>query len=181
MSTLINNDKQLETLILNELRKAFANIADNIFNRLWKNISKDIYDKPSSKYYDRTNEFFNSLIKPNVKVSNGVVTVTVGMDYTKMSPKSGDAGKFNAHQGFKNVDSWRGMPVSEALLSWWDYGTDNQYASLPRTDYWYDVFGDRGYNDNPTYKNLEKIIDEEIVKILSKFGDVKKNIKITIS
>lgn len=66
----IRDDIQLKKIILNELKKSFANIANEINSKLWKNISNKIYNKNPSPYYDRTNEFFNSLIKPNVKVSN---------------------------------------------------------------------------------------------------------------
>ena len=50
----IRDDIQLEKIILNELKKSFANIANEINLKLWKNISNKIYDKNPSPYYDRT-------------------------------------------------------------------------------------------------------------------------------
>lgn len=171
----ITNDAELKAVLLKEISVALNKAAFEIQNQLWIKIFSEIYMKPESDFYQRTDEFFKCVIKPEVKVDGFTVSVEIGMDSSKMSPIIDSNPMFNKHMSQTGADSWRGMTISEALLSWYDYGTDNNVMpSVQKTNYWYDIMGDRGYKDNPDYKNMEKVFDEIIYKELSKIGTVTK-------
>lgn len=171
----IKNEAQLKVVLIKQVAESFENISKKITDELMKNINERIYSKgASSIYYERTYQFFDAIIIPEVKITNGKVFVEVGVDYTKIKPMMGESHQFNKHMGFNSVDSWRGMTVGEALLSWWDYGTDNGRLSLPQTNYWYDVFGDREYASQPNYKKLDDLVNEIMSKHLGSLGKVVK-------
>jgi len=152
------------------MQEAIDEIASTIAAELTSNIQSEIYNSPPSKYYDRTNEFLHSVIKPEVKVSNNEVSALIGMDYTKMRPKLTTPDKFNAHMSIDGNPNWGNTSVSEGLLTWWDSGTNNSVLpSVPATNYWYDVFGDR-VGDSPNYKKLDDLIEKVVTKHLKKFG-----------
>ena len=156
--------------LVKEMKEAIKEIAETIASDLTRNIQTEIYNKPPSKYYDRTMEFLQSVIKPNVKVSNGEVSVTIGMNAMNMNSYWVGNGKFNAHMNVDGNSNWGSNSVSEGLLSWWDAGTRNDYLpSVPATNYWYDVFGDRA-GESPNYVKLDKLIDSVVKKHLNKFG-----------
>lgn len=167
---VILNDEQLTAELKKEMSEAIKEIAETIASELTKNIQDDIYAKPTSKYYDRTMEFLNSVIQPSVVVSGNEVSVTIGMDSKKMNSYYVGNGKFNSHMSIDGSSNWGSNSVSEGLLSWWDAGTNNKYLpSVPATNYWYDVFGDRA-GASPNYKKLDDLIDRTIEKHLNKFG-----------
>lgn len=171
----ITNETQLRMVIVQELKKALQIAAQNIHDELWDNIFSRIYSKSESEFYERTQEFLDSVIHPIVKVNGFDVEVTIGMDSSRMHPRQGDSGMFNQHMDIYGNDSWHGKSIPESLLSWWDTGTTNsRLPELDKTDYWFDVMGDRGYKDNPDYKNAQKIFDEAIVRELSKIGIVSR-------
>ena len=170
---LIKNEAQLREVIIENLRKSMESLAENITDKLMKNINERIYSVgSSSEYYERTYQFFDAIIIPKVEVKGNKVSVEVGMDYTRLKPQMGSEGQFNKHMGFPSVDSWRGMTVGEALLSWWDYGTTDGIVNLKQTNYWYDVFGDRACSSNPNYKKLDDLIDKIISQELGEIGVV---------
>jgi hypothetical protein len=171
----IKNESQLQTVIIESMRQSMESLAKNITDQLMKNINERIYSSgSSSQYYQRTYQFFDAIIMPKVEVKGNKVSVEVGMDYTKLKPQMGGEGQFNKHMGFPSVDSWRGMTVGEALLSWWDYGTADGIVNLRQTNYWYDVFGDRAYSSDPNYKKLDDLIDSIIHHELGEIGIVYK-------
>ena len=81
----------------------------------------------------------------------GNISITIGMDSSKIESFIGQSGKFNQHMSIDGSTSWNGIPISEALLTWWDEGTRNSFVNLKPTNYWTDVFGDSGRKDNPNY------------------------------
>lgn len=167
---IIENDKQLDSALEKEMKEAIDEIATTIAGELMSSIQSNIYSSPPSKYYKRTKEFFNSVIQPNVVVSNGEVSVTVGLNSNAMSSYWNPEGLFNAHMSVDGSSNWGSNSVAEGLLSWWDTGTKNDYLpSVPATNYWYDVFGDHA-SDHPNYKKLDDLIDRVIKKHLNKFG-----------
>ena len=171
----IRNEAQLKSILLGQMAGMFDNLSKDITTELMKNINERIYSQGSStEFYERTYQFFDAIIIPQVKISGNKVSVEVGMDVSKIKPMMGEPHQFNKHMGFNSVDSWRGMTVSQALLSWWDYGTSNGNLSLPQTDYWYDVFGDRGYSAQPNYKKLDEMIEKAMKKGMEGFNVKKK-------
>ena len=172
---IINNDTELKAVMLKKISDALFEAASEIQNQLWTKVFSEVYGKSETAFYERTNQFFKSIIKPEVKTNGLEVSVTIGIDSSKMSPQIGRDGMFNKHMSQLGADSWRGMTISEALLSWYDYGTDNSsFPSIPQTNYWYDVMGDRGYKDNPDYKNMKKTFDEIVNKEIGKLGFITK-------
>lgn len=111
----------------------------------------------------------------------GNISITIGIDSSKIESFIGQSGKFNQHMSIDGSTSWNGIPISEALLTWWDEGTRNSFVNLKPTNYWTDVFGDSGRKDNPNYYLLEKLIDGEINKALSKFGIVENKVPLKIT
>ena len=169
---LIESDDQLESALIKEIKEAINEIASTIAGELTSSIQSNIYNSPPSKYYKRTMEFLNSVIKPNVVVSGGEVSVVIGLDSNVMNATWNDGNLFNAHMSVDGSSNWGSNSVSEGLLSWWDTGTKNDYLpSVPATNYWYDVFGDHA-SDNPNYKKLDDLIDKIVTKHLKKFGIV---------
>lgn len=164
---------QISNFIVLEVKKALAEVAQEITQELYDNLT-GIYMYPRSVFYTRTEQFLNALIKPKVYVIDNEVTVTVGMDSTLIhsNPRPTDNNKqFGEHSSFDRSDKWHGKSIGEALLGWWDEGTSNNVApSLPQTNYWYDVFGDRGYKDSPNYTKLNKLLNDKLTEKLSKFG-----------
>ena len=168
---LIESDKQLESALTKEMKDAINEIASTIAGELTSSIQSNIYSSPPSKYYTRTMEFLNSVIKPNVVVSSGEISATIGLNSNFMNSYWNE-GLFNAHMSVDGSSNWGSNSVSEGLLSWWDTGTRNDYLpSVPTTNYWYDVFGDHA-SDNPNYKKLDDLIDKVVTKHLKKFGIV---------
>lgn len=160
---------------MKDLEVIFTNLAKDITDELIKNVNERIYSKgASTEFYERTYQFFDAIIIPEVKVSGNKVSVDVGIDHTKINPMVGNSGQFNKHMGFNSVDTWRGITVGEALLSWWDYGTDNGRLSISQTNYWYDIFGDRGYTSQPNYKKLDDMIESAIKKGMTGFKIKKR-------
>jgi hypothetical protein len=172
----ITNDVELRTYVLKEVQKAMKIASNRIGQQLWLNVFSRISILPETEFYERTGQFLDSIIRnPEVEVNGNSVSVVIGMDSSKMKPMMSSTGQLNQHSSYMGVDSWRGMSVSEALLSWEDYGTDNNiFPSLQQTNYWYDVMGDRGYKGNPDYKTMEKTFDEIMYKELSNIGTVIK-------
>lgn len=172
----ITNDVELRTYVLKEVQKAMKIASNRIGQQLWLNVFSRTSILPETEFYERTGQFLDSVIRnPEVEVNGNSVSVVIGMDSSEMKPMMGSAGQLNQHMSYRGVDSWRGMSVSEALLSWEDFGTNNNtFPSLEKTNYWYDVMGDRGYKDNPDYKTMEKTFDEIMYKELSKIGTVVK-------
>ena len=173
----IDNDVQLQKILLQSLKKALQNISKNIYENLKKNVLK-IYHTSESIYYDRTMYFFNSIIVPEIKISNNEVYVDIGMDYTKIKQKINQNNKLNAHMSIDSNSNWNGISISEALLTWLDQGTENSpIYNSPQTNYWYDVMGSRGYLSNLgqiNYKKLDEMIELELNKGLSSFGTITK-------
>ena len=172
----ITNDAELRAYVLIEIQRAMKMASAKIGQELWMNVFSRTSILPETEFYERTGQFLDSVIRiPQVEVSGNSVSVEIGMDSSKMSPMMGLPGQLNKHIGDKGVDSWRGMSISEALLSWEDYGTNNSsFPSLEKTNYWYDVMGDRGYKDDPDYKTMEKTFDEIMYRELSKLGTITK-------
>ena len=171
----ITNDAQLKAAILKELKIALDKASAKIQLQLWDSIFSKIYSKPESEFYDRTREFLDSVIKPEVKTNGFSVEVTLGMDSSKMTPTQNDDRFFNAHMDIYGNEEWHGETIPESLLSWWDTGTTNsKLPSLPQTDYWFDIMGDRGYKDNPDYQKAIDIIEETVEKELSKIGIIRR-------
>ena len=169
---LIESDERLKSALIKEMKEAINEIANTIAGELTSSIQSNIYNSPPSKYYKRTMEFLNSVIKPNVTVSGGEVSVIVGLNPNAMNSYWNPEGLFNAHMSVDGSSNWGSNSVSEGLLSWWDTGTKNDYLpSVPATNYWFDVFGDHA-SDNPNYKKLDDLIDKIVTKHLKKFGIV---------
>lgn len=178
----IKDENQLKELISQELEKALRNIAQNISSQLTENILQDIYGNPVSEYYDRTMQFLKSVIKPTVTIKGDSVSVTIGMDSSLIESSLGGKNKLNKHMSVDGSDVWNGIPISEAILTWWDEGTKNSpIKNLSATNYWTKVMGDSGRKNNPNYNKLESVINQEIIKALSKFGDIKPLVKLNMS
>lgn len=175
MAKRITSQQQLLEVFHQEMAQVLEYVSKEITDKLMNTINSRIYSRGhSSEYYTRTYQFFDSIIMPQVEVKRDSVSVKIGMDYTKMKPMIAENnGMFNQHMGFPSQDSWRGITVSEALLSWWDYGTDSSIHSLPQTNYWKDVFGDRAYEENPNYVKLDKLIEEIMIREFGKFGNIR--------
>ena len=157
---------------MKEITKAIEEISEEIASQLTQNIQEGIYNQPESKYYKRTQEFINSVIKPTVKINGNEISVTVGMDSNVMNATWNEGNLFNSHMSIDGSPTWGSQSVAEGLLTWWDSGTQNNYLpSVPATNYWYDVFGDRA-GENPNYKKLEELTDKIINKHLKKFGGI---------
>lgn len=174
--TNITSDAELKAALIQTIKNAMKIASARIGQELWVSVFSRTSILPETEFYERTGQFLESVIRnPEVKVEGNSISVTFGMDSSKMSPSMGFPGQLNKHASDKGVDSWHGMSVSEALLSWEDYGTDNSsFPSLERTNYWYDVMGDRGYKDKPDYKTMEKTFNEIIYSELSKAGIVSR-------
>jgi hypothetical protein len=169
---IIKNEQDLKNTLLVECNKALKEISETIASQLTENIQDGIYNKAPSKYYKRTQEFIQSIIKPQVKISGNEIIVNVGMDSVFMNATWNEGNFFNSHMSIDGNSNWGSNSVAEGLLSWWDAGTQNDVLpSVPATNYWYDVFGDRA-GQNPNYKKLEDLIDKTINKYLKKFGIV---------
>lgn len=167
---LIESDEQLKSELIKEMQEAINEVAGTIAMELTNSIQSNIYNSPPSAYYDRTYEFLQSVIKPEVTVSGNEVSALIGMDYKKITARLTPPNKFNAHMSVDGNPSWGSASVAEGLLTWWDTGTNNAVLpSVPATNYWYDVFGDHA-NDNPNYKKLDDLIDKVVTKHLKKFG-----------
>lgn len=168
---------QITSLIVAQVRNAIGEVAKEITEELYNNLT-GIYMYPRSEFYERTNDFLNALIKPHVQVTGNEVSVTIGMDASAIISNSKPTSKnfyFGEHSSFDGSDRWKGESIGQALLSWWDTGTTNSVApSLPQTDYWYDVFGDRGYKDSPNYQKLDKLVTDKLYEKLSRFGAFKR-------
>jgi hypothetical protein len=169
---IIKNEQDLKNALLVECNKALKEISETIASQLTENIQEGVYNKAPSKYYKRTQEFIQSVIKPQVKISGSGITVTVGMDSMFMNATWNEGKLFNSHMSVDGNSNWGSNSVAEGLLSWWDAGTQNDVLpSVPATNYWYDVFGDRAGQD-PNYKKLDDLISKTLNKYLKKFGVV---------
>ena len=168
----IENDEQLRSVLLKEMKDAINEIADKIASDLDTSIRKEVYGRAESVNYTRTKDFLNSIIQPTVEVSGSEVSVVVGLDYTKLRPELNDDSFFNSHMSVNGSTNWAetGVSVSEGLLAGFDIGTKNsKIHNITATTYWYDVFGDHA-SDNPNYKKLDDLIDKIVTKHLKKFG-----------
>jgi len=169
--------KQISAMLIRDLKTAMQEVADDITKELYDNLT-GIYMYGRSEFYKRTEGFLNALIKPNVEVKGDTVTVTIGMDATAIqsNPRPTTNNRsFGEHASFDGGKTWNGISVGEALLGWWDAGTDNDIApSLPETNYWYDVFGDRGYKASPNYSKLDQLLRNKIYEKFGRYGDIKE-------
>jgi len=172
----ITNDAELRAYVLLEIQRAMKTASAKIGQQLWMNVFSRTSILPETEFYERTGQFLDSVIRnPKVEVYGNSVSVEIGMDSSKMEPSEGTPGQLNKHMDYQGNENWHGMSIAEALLSWEDYGTHNtSFPSLERTNYWYDVMGDRGFEDNPDYKTMEKTFDEIMYKELSKIGRITK-------
>jgi hypothetical protein len=176
---IIRNEKDLEKALLIEMRKAIQEVANKIAKDLTANIQEGVYSKSISDYYERTKNFIDAVIQPVVKIKGSHIECTVGTDWRDIKPvfRRDEGNVFNAHMNIDGNESYppkSGTSVSKGLLQWWDEGTSNDVLpSVPATNYWYDVFGDRA-KENPNYKKLDDLIDEKINKYLKQFGIVTK-------
>lgn len=176
MTQLIEVTK-ISDIIVKEVKKAISEVADEITQELYDNLT-GIYMYPRSDFYNRTNDFLNALIKPKVTTNGNEVSVIVGMDSTMIhsNPRPTSRNRyFGEHASLDGSTTWKGKSIGEALLGWWDEGTQNDKTpSLPQTNYWYDVFGDRGYKATPNYTKLDKLLKNKIYEKLSRFGVVER-------
>lgn len=171
----ITNDAQLKAAILKELSVALDKAATKIHDQLWDSVFSAIYSKPESDFYERTRQFLHSVIKPKVEIKGLNIEVTVGMDSDVMEPERSEDSIFNRHMDVYGSEYWKGEYIPEALLSWWDTGTsNNKFPSLPQTDYWLDVMGDRGYKENAVYQKAIDVFDNAVEEELKKIGVVIK-------
>lgn len=170
----ITNEIQLQNMLLANIAKAMKIASWQIRQELYINIFSNVSILPDSNSYDRTDEFLKSVINPVVKISGGSVSVEVGMDYTKMSSSVGGYAKYNQHMSLDKSTTWGGHTIPEWLLSWWDTGTSgaNSPHWINKTNYWYDVMGDRGDSPNPQYETLAKTFKKVFYEELGKIGSV---------
>jgi hypothetical protein len=178
----ITNDPQLRVLIERDISEALQEAAEKIQNKLSESMNNAIYNKPQSRYYKRTFGMMKSIFAPKINYSGGTINIEVGLDISQMEQTlSVSSRTFNAHMnqwGTKSFKQdpykWNGIDVREGLVSWWDTGTSNpsNLPSLPTTNYWKSVMGDRMDNPNPDYSKAWKIFEEELTKSLSKFGEI---------
>lgn len=170
----ITNSKMLSDVFKREIRTALNNISKTVYEQLRKNV-KNIYSKSESIYYARTYDFFNAIIKPELKSEKDGISVVIGIDYSQIKPKIEHSGRLNAHADINGNTVWNGISISEALLSWLDKGTTNSSIhNQPETNYWYNVMGARGYEADVEidYKKLDSIIQNEIKNTFSRIGSI---------
>ena len=168
---IIRNEAELKFAMMGQIQKAMKFASDKIADEIALSVQSKT-TPATSKYYDATYQFFNSVIIPKTVMKGNCVSVTIGMDSTQMKSMTQDKG-YNAHMSFDGSTEYEGKSIPEWLLSWWDEGTSGSSHQVKETNYWQDVMGDRGTSDNPNYDKMFEKFKNYFQEYMRKIGVVK--------
>jgi hypothetical protein len=127
---LIKDMHGLEKLINMTIQQALNFAADETIRFLKKYIENYWYKHyPDSQYYDRQFDLLHSAVKSKVKKVGNGYQIEVYLDPGLLNSEERPDGEFNARMSVDGSTSWKGIPLSEAVVMFIEEGFHIPFAN----------------------------------------------------